>query len=156
MHMDKWYRRFISVAELVATWSKDQSTQVGAAIFSPEKAVLAVGYNGMVRGMDDALLAYHERPLKYALFEHAERNAIYNAAQHGIRLEGMGLACTWFPCADCARAIVQSGLKTLVYHPIQMEPEKLARWEESWNAAQLILFAGGVEVHKVPREEAKN
>lgn len=142
----KWYQRFLSMARHVSEWSKDESTKVGAVVFTPRHAVLSVGYNGMVRGMDDDNPAYHERPLKYHLFEHAERNAIYNAAEHGIKLSGMLLACTHFPCSDCARAIVQSGITTLVVPKMQESRLMEARWRESWFASADILNAGEVQL----------
>jgi dCMP deaminase len=150
----KWYRRFLAVADLAASWSKDTSKQVGSAIYNPEtRSILSVGYNGLVRGMDDENPAFHERPLKYALFEHAERNAIFNSVRHGIRLEGMGIAVTWPPCADCARAVVQSGISEVIVHEPKLSPEELTRWAESMAIAEDILQFGKVTYMQVRKEE---
>ena len=79
MFSDKWHNRFMDVAKLVATWSKDTSTKVGAVVVGPDKEIRSTGYNGLVRGVDDNIPERMERPTKYDFFEHAERNAVYNA-----------------------------------------------------------------------------
>ena len=75
----KWHYRFMELAKLVATWSKDTSTKTGAVIVGPDKEIRATGYNGFVRGVDDDVFERFERPTKYDFFEHAERNAVYTA-----------------------------------------------------------------------------
>ena len=71
-------------------------------------------FNGFPRGADDGRIERYERPTKYAWTEHAERNAIYNAARIGVSVEGCRMYVPWFPCIDCARAIVQSGISELI------------------------------------------
>jgi len=111
---DKWHNRFMGLANEVASWSKDKSTQVGAVIVK-NRRVVSMGYNGIPVGCDDDIEERHRRPIKYKYFEHAERNAIYNAAREGgPPIFGCTLYCTLFPCTDCARAIIQSGIQTLV------------------------------------------
>jgi dCMP deaminase len=112
--MADWDERFMELASLVGSWSKDRSTKVGCVIVGPSNEVRAVGYNGFVRGSDDEDDAKHARPAKYRWTEHAERNAIYHAAQAGIALGGCKMYLPWFPCMDCARAIVQCGIQELV------------------------------------------
>jgi len=102
------------MAELIATWSKDQSRQCGAVIVDSRNAVLSLGWNGFPRGINDHLEERQERPAKYLWMEHAERNAIYNAASNGIQLKGSTIYVTWMPCADCTRAIIQSGISTII------------------------------------------
>ncbi len=109
-----WDVRFMQLARHVAEWSKDRSTKVGAVIVDDNKVVIAMGYNGFPRGIDDEIEAYHERPAKYKWTEHAERNAIYNAVRKGISTMGCSIYLPWFPCMDCARAIVQSGISRVV------------------------------------------
>lgn len=82
-----------------------------------------------------------ERPTKYAFMEHAERNAIYHAARFGHRLENAEMFLSWYPCADCARAIVQSGISFLY----AMEPN-WAETQYGFDAAKVILAEGGVHV----------
>lgn len=111
----KWHLRFLDMAKLVATWSKDRSTQVGAVAVGSNREVRAMGYNGFPRGVDDDVEERYERPVKYLFTEHAERNLLYNATRIGVSLDGCALYCTHFPCADCARGIIQSGISSLYY-----------------------------------------
>ena len=139
-----WTDRFMALAEHVSTWSKDRSTKVGAVLVDPKsKAVLSLGYNGFPRGCDDTVEHRHARPLKYAWTEHAERNAIFNAARNGVRTEGATMYLPWFPCVDCARAIIQAGVAELVC----VEPDlKDPRWGEGFAVAIEMLHEAGVEV----------
>jgi dCMP deaminase len=109
-----WDKRFLELALLVASWSKDRSRKVGCVIVGPDREVRTLGYNGFPRGVDDDLESRHVRPIKYQWTEHAERNAIYNAARVGVSLKGCTAYLPWFPCIDCARAIAQVGIAELV------------------------------------------
>jgi dCMP deaminase len=113
-----WDTYFMEMANLVSTKSKDRSTQVGCVIVGPNREVRTTGYNGFCRGIDDDVEERHERPEKYLWSEHAERNAIYNAARNGIRIEDCTAYTTVFPCADCARGLIQSGVVRIVTRPI--------------------------------------
>lgn len=119
-HTDNWLRYLLSVAEAVKLKSKDPHTKIGAVIFNDDYTIISTGYNSFVRGLYDDVPERSERPEKYDWIEHAERNAIYNAAREGHRLKGTNLILTppHFPCIECAKAIVQSGIKTL-YAPKQ-------------------------------------
>jgi dCMP deaminase len=110
----KWDKRFLELAKLVASWSKDRSTKVGAVIVGPFNDVRSLGYNGFPRGIDDEVEERHARPAKYKWTEHAERNALYNALLTSTSVERATMYLTWYPCADCARAILQSGIARLV------------------------------------------
>ena len=112
--MTKWDKRFLEIATNISTWSKDRSTKVGCVIVGPHSEIRSVGYNGFPRGVDDNIDSRHERPIKYKWTEHAERNAIFNAVLSGITLHDCTLYNTWYPCADCARAIIQTGIRTVV------------------------------------------
>jgi dCMP deaminase len=134
----------MNLARHVAEWSKDRSTKVGAVIVGPSNEVRAIGYNGFPRGVDDDVPDRHERPEKYFWVEHAERNAIYNAARAGIPLAGCKLYLPWFPCMDCARAIVQSGIETL----IAIEPDiRDPKWGEDFKRAISLFKEAHVAVH---------
>lgn len=116
--MEKWHKRFIRLADHISQWSKDTSTKVGAVIVDTDKRVLSVGYNGFpsgVRDDDEVFEARMTRPLKYALSEHAERNAIYTASRIGTSVVGSTIYCNYLPCCDCARAIIQCGIKEVYY-----------------------------------------
>lgn len=136
--MTDWDKRFLSLASHISSWSKDTSTKVGAVIISgdPDKRILSVGYNGPPRGVDDNNPEYHERPLKYSIFEHSERNAIYNAAANGVSLKNSKLYTTLFPCADCSRAIIQSGISSLITYTPDLND---VRWGESFKISKRIL-----------------
>jgi len=141
--MTDWDKRFIELARHVASWSKDRSTKVGAVIVDENRVVLSIGYNGFPRGVNDNTEAYHERPAKYKWTEYAERNAIYNAARQGAATIGCSMYIDWFPCMDCARAIVQSGILKLVVPKPDFEHP---RWGEDFKSAYSLFNQCGVFV----------
>jgi len=139
-----WDEYFINTAYVVARKSKDRSTQVGAVIVGPNQEIRSTGYNGPCRGEDDDDPAIHERPLKYSLFEHAERNAVYNSAFCGVSTAGCTMYCIWGPpCEDCARAVAQSGIERLVYH---LEFPGSLGWSESIQIGADLLTRVGVSL----------
>jgi len=145
--LSNWDKKFIELANLVATWSKDRSTKIGAVIVDDSHRVLSVGYNGFPVGFNDNVDSRHERPQKYMYTEHGERNAIYSAARNGISLVGSTMYIPWFSCADCARAIIQSGIKKIVCEqPDWKNDEKSKRWEDSQKAALEMFIECGVEI----------
>lgn len=129
-----------------ATNSPDTSTQLGAVIMSPVGTLMSstLSHNGFVSGWEPRAEDY-ERPRKYLVTEHAERRAIYKAAKMGIRLKGATLYCTWAACTDCARAIVESGITTLVRHYPPLD-EATERWLESVSLGDRIMRQGGVKI----------
>lgn len=132
-----WDNYFLSLARVVALKSKDQSTKVGAVVVGPDHEIRSTGFNGLPRGMADDNAEYQYRPFKYKLFEHAERNAIFNAARFGACLKGCTIYCYWPPCSDCARAIIQAGIIRCVYEvPIEDCPE---RWHDDMRVAYNML-----------------
>jgi dCMP deaminase len=148
--MADWHKRYLMAAELAATFSKDRRTKVGAAMYNPAtRSILTLGFNGFPRGVNDEIDARHERPVKLLWTEHAERNLIYNAAREGLRTDGKGIALDWFPCADCARAIVQSGFVEMVAHAPDFDDD---RWGESFKVSLAILEEGGVKIIYLPEE----
>jgi dCMP deaminase len=141
-----WDEYFISIAKLVSTKSKDRSTKVGAVIVGPNKNIVSTGFNGFPRGVNDNGNERHERPAKYRWTEHAERNAIYNAARHGIVLEGASLYLNWepCPCSDCARAIIQSGIKEVIGPNIPFGGVG-SHWSEDAEVSKQMLAEAGVK-----------
>lgn len=147
MFSDKWHNRFMEMAELVATWSKDASTKVGAVVVGENKEIRSTGYNGMVRGIDDNIPERSERPVKYDFFEHAERNAVYNACLIGASLKGCVIYVTAMPCPDCARAIIQSGIKMVITKklpPIDKNTPK-GTWRDKVVYSEQMFKEAGVE-----------
>ena len=113
-----WDEYFMGVAKLSAMRSKDPNTQVGACIVSEDNKILSMGYNGFPKGCDDddfpwARTAETANETKYPFVTHAELNAILN--YRGGSLEGAKIYVALFPCNECAKAIIQAGLKTVVY-----------------------------------------
>ena len=116
---EKWDRRFLALAEHIAEWSKDDSTKVGCVITTQDRRIISTGYNGIPRHLSDNKDKFPERwdrnLSKYSFFEHAERNAIYNAAYAGVKLQGSTLYTSLAPCMDCVRGIIQSGIHRVVW-----------------------------------------
>jgi len=140
---DKWTGRFIALAEHIAGWSKDPSTKVGAVLVSPDRSRIVHGYNGFPRGVGDAEERYNNRDQKYKLTVHAELNAILNA---GERLTGWTLYVTPLPpCNECAKAIIQAGIKTVVFQADALDP-RLDAWREPWTVSMKMFDEAGVKV----------
>jgi dCMP deaminase len=113
----KWDEYFMGIAQLSSLRSKDPSTQVGACIVDDQHKVVSIGYNGMPRGVDDEKVPWgHGEGLdsKYLYVCHAEFNAILNT-RDGAHLNGCTLYVTLFPCNECAKAIIQVGIKEVVF-----------------------------------------
>src|SRR5690554_3205477 len=112
--MCTWDGKFIGLTNHVAQWSKDKSRKVGCVFVNEKQAVLSMGYNGFPRGVNDDVKERYERPAKYMWTEHSERNAIYNAAYEDVSLRNSTAYVTFFPCTDCARSMIQCGVKRVV------------------------------------------
>ena len=112
-----WDEYFMGVAMLAARRSKDPNTQVGACVVSPENIIISTGYNGMPKGCSDDDFPWArsgaENETKYPYVVHAELNAILNA--NGRDLRGSRLYVALFPCNECTKAIIQSGIREVVY-----------------------------------------
>ena len=134
--MADWNKRFINLSEHISNWSKDKSVGVCAIITSPDNRILSIGYNGFPIGCDDTIEERHQRPNKYEWTEHAERNAIYNAARSGVNINNSTMYLKWFPCTDCARAIIQSGIKKLVCEKPDFSDK---RWGPKFKIAHEML-----------------
>lgn len=134
-------------------FSKDPSTKVGAIFLSPNSyEQLSTGYNGFPRSIDDNVQQRWKRPDKYKFVEHAERNCIYNSARRGIPLDGSIAIVTLYPCCDCARALIQVGVQTLV--TIKTEGAK-ARWGEDWKISDELFSEAGIKVIVLCEDEIK-
>ena len=141
-----WDARFMELARAIAGWSKDRSRKVGCVIVGPNNEIRSTGYNGFPRRVDDRPAERHRRPEKYLWTEHAERNAIYNAAYTGISVAGCRIYIPWYPCVDCARAIVQAGIAELM----AIEPDwHDVHWGEGFRVARQMFDEAGVTVRFV-------
>lgn len=139
----KWDRRFMEMAQMVSTWSKDPSTKIGVILVRDRK-VVSTGYNGFPAGIaDDHRL--DDREKKYPIIVHGEMNALIQA---GRDAEGSTLYLWGFPgppCQDCAKHLIQAGIVRIVTRA--GEPE--ARWADAINAAYGILEEAHVLVNTV-------
>ena len=146
--------KYLEIAYAVSKLSKDESTKVGAVVIGPTDEIRSVGYNGAPRGCDaDEDGRGLARPEKYFWFSHAELNSITNAARVGIPLDGSSMVVTYPPCMDCARAIVQAGIKT-VYCP-EWSDEFASRWREHIVRTDRLFKECNVEFVLLPRAERK-
>jgi dCMP deaminase len=131
-----WDKRFLELAALIGSWSKDPSTKVGAVIVRPDRTIASLGYNGFPRGVDDT---YQDREHKLLRTVHAEMNAILSAREplHGCTIYVTPLC----PCSNCAAAIIQAGIIRVVAEaPAIQRPE----WEASFEAAKEMFSQTGV------------
>jgi dCMP deaminase len=140
---DKWDKRFMRVAREISSWSKDPSKQIGAVAVNDDRRILATGYNGFPKGIEDIPERYEDRSIKYDLVVHAEMNCIYNATFNGISLKGSTLYVYGLPvCHDCAKGIIQVGINRIV---MAMEdiPQK---WLDSFEKSRRMFDESGVLV----------
>lgn len=137
-----WDEYFMGVAMLSGMRSKDPNTQVGACIVSPEHKILSMGYNGFPNGCADDDFPWNREgeDNKYLYAAHGELNAILN--YRGGSLEGSIIYVTLFPCNECAKAIIQSGIRQVVYDCDKYEGTV------SSVASRRMLKAAGVEVRR--------
>lgn len=133
--------QFYKIARTIGdTLSKDTTNEVGAQILGQDNEFLFAGYNGIPRNVSDERPERWVKPEKDYWFEHAERNAIYSAARQVLR--GCKIVVSRFPCTDCARAIIQTGLACVVTPP----PNPASRWAENHKRSMEMLLEAKVEV----------
>ena len=138
-----WDEYFMALAHLAAWRSKDPSTQVGACIVNFSNRVVGIGYNGMPSGCDDNEFPWEKegesQDTKYPYVVHAELNAILNSIQN---LAGCRIYVSLFPCNECAKAIIQSGIKEIIY-----ESDKYAD-TAAVIASKRMLRAAGIKLRQ--------
>ena len=139
----KWDKRFLDLAAHIAEWSKDPSTKVGCVVVGADREIRSTGFNGFPRGIEDDDDRLTNRSKKYPLICHAEENAIMHAARIGMPLKDCVAYVTWPPCSRCARSLIQSGVREIVYpHGCEI-PE---RWKEDFDTSRGMLDEAGVIV----------
>ena len=141
MSNEKWTRRFLSLAQHVASWSKDPSTKTGAVITAPDNMIISLGYNGFPKGVRDDPSDYANRSTKYERIIHSEVNAVLAARRD---LTGCSLYC-WplMPCSRCATVIIQSGISLVVF-PYSEDTEVLKRFEVSHEHSVDMMTDAGI------------
>lgn len=139
-----WDEYFIGVAKLSGLRSKDPNTQVGACIVNSEKRIVGIGYNGFPYGCEDDDFPWGNEgdflDTKYPYVVHAEANAILNAT---TSLKSCSIYVSLFPCNECAKLIIQSGIKEIVY--ISDKYSEL----DSTKASKAMLIAAGVKFRQI-------
>jgi len=145
MANEKWDLRFLELARLIASWSKDPSTQTGAVIVRPDRTIAAVGYNGFARKMKDDPALYANREVKYERIIHCEMNAILTAREP---LVGYTLyTAPFLSCPRCAVHVAQTGIIECV---APVCPERLRdRWLKDLQRARTYLEEAGVAVREL-------
>lgn len=140
----KWTGRLLKMAKDVASWSKDESTKVGAVITTYTGKPVSWGFNGMPVGIDDNIPERYKRPYKYKWFCHAERNAMDLASK--TDLSDCVMFVTFSPCTNCAQSIIQRGIKTLVVDEDYTADKMPERWKEDMIVAVEMLEEAGVQI----------
>ena len=146
-----WESYFMGIAHLSAMRSKDPNTQVGAVIVDEDKKVVSIGYNGFPKGCDDDAYPWTSDgsalESKYVYVVHAELNAILNSRRP---VKGCTIYVSRFPCHECAKAIIQTGIKSIVY-----ESDKYAD-SDSVQASKRMLKSAGVNLRQTDKSVQVN
>jgi dCMP deaminase len=139
---NKWDQRYLKLAYGIAQWSKDPSSKIGAITVGSKGQVLSQGFNGFPRGLKDDFSRLHDRETKYKYVVHAEMNAIYNATYNGTSLDGATLYVYGLPtCYECAKGVIQVGIKRVVMPNQKIE----GKWLDSWLTSMSFFDEAGVD-----------
>lgn len=147
-----WDVRFLNIARLVSTWSKDPLTKVGAIAVSPDRRILAQGYNGFPSGSKDLPEDYAVRERKYENIIHAESNVIYNACNAKT-----GLTCAtvfvfgMYPCSECIKALAQVGIARVVFQLGNSQSKD--KWKEEFKISRRIMMELGIGMTQYKGEQ---
>lgn len=141
-----WDECFMRIAKIIAQRSKDPQTQGGAIIVDSKNIALGMGYNGFPRGIDSNQLPWKRTgesellsETKHAYVVHAEVNAIYNS---NVKCEGARMYCTLFPCNECAKTIIQVGIKEIIYESDKYHDRDV------WLASRKLFELAGVKTRQ--------
>lgn len=148
-YTDEQCRNWLKDCYITATDSPDPSTQIGSAIIIGNRLQSeTLSFNGPTKEWKMTDEQWNDKPVKYQLVEHAERRAIYKSTRNGLWTNGGVLISTWAACADCARAIVETGIKLLIRHYPPLD-DATERWLESISIGDQILKANDVEIMNI-------
>ena len=141
----KWDRRFLDMAKMISTWSKDPSSKIGCVVVNDEKRIIATGYNGFPRGIEDSPDRLNDRDQKYPRITHAEMNALMNALYNGVSVKDCTLYVYGLPvCPACTKCVIQAGIKRVV---IPTSKTEKGEWEKVWREQSLPMFQeSGVQI----------
>lgn len=158
MKRPDWDQLYITLCYLISMRSKDPMTHVGSVIIDSDNVLVATGYNSLPRGVEldrDSKRVSREDNEKYYWVEHAERNAIYNAARRGTVLKGCKLYVPWISCSDCARAIIQTGITEVIIHQNGQDfydENTNGKWVEAHKKTLTMFLEAGVKTRFVTTE----
>ncbi len=147
LYSDKWDQRFLSLAQLISTWSKDPSTKVGSCVVRPDKTIASVGYNGFPQKLSDAPELYADRETKLSRVIHAEMNAIIFCKEP---IQGYTIyTYPFMPCDRCTVMLIQLGVSRMVF-PTPTEAQQ-KRWHESFSKSFSYLEEAGISWSQIDR-----
>lgn len=143
MELEKAKKYYMLAQYQAELFSKDPSKKVAAILIAPDThQILSTGYNGICRGLKETEDRW-TRPRKYEYVIHAEINSLCNAARSGIKVENSICVVTMFPCVDCCKALIQSGIDTIVCEKPDLNHE---RWGESFKISLELLNEGNIKI----------
>jgi dCMP deaminase len=137
----------MKLAREISTWSKDPSSKIGAVIVNDDRRILATGYNGFPKGIEDTEERLNDREQKYPRIVHAEMNALMNALYSGVSVKDATIYVYGLPvCPECTKSLIQAGIKRVVISPdpyVYITP-----WTEKWNTISkpMIVEVGDIGV----------
>jgi dCMP deaminase len=143
----KWDTRFMKLAREISTWSKDPSSKIGAVIVNDDRRILATGYNGFPKGIEDTEERLNDREQKYPRIVHAEMNSLMAALHSGVSVKDATIYVYGLPvCPECTKSIISAGIKRVVVSPdpyVYVTP-----WTEKWEnvSYQMIKEVGDINV----------
>jgi|TARA_B110000444_G_scaffold258077_1_gene298002 dCMP deaminase len=141
-----WDTRYLALAWHFGTWSKDPSRQIGAVAIGPKGEIIAQGYNGFPRGIEDTDERYEVREEKYKYVVHAEMNCIYNAASNGVSLKDSTVYVHGLPaCSECAKGLIQVGVKRVM----AFSKDTPERWIESNKLTEELFKEANIEYETI-------
>ena len=141
-----WDTRYLALAWHFGTWSKDPSRQIGAVAIGPKGEIIAQGYNGFPRGIEDTDERYEVREEKYKYVVHAEMNCIYNAASNGVSLKDSTVYVHGLlACSECAKGLIQVGVKRVM----AFSKDTPERWIESNKLTEELFEEAGIEYETI-------
>lgn len=142
-----WDRRYLALAEHVATWSKDPSTKVGAILVGRNRHQIAMGYNGIPRGIADSEDRLKDRATKLRFTQHAERNVLDQVTFDTL---GSTLIVTHFPCSECAKSIISKGIARVLYRSDNTSFND--RWLDELRWSREMMIEAGIELMELENE----
>ena len=143
LRSEEWHKRYLGLAREVASWSKDPSRKIGAVAVGQKGQVLAQGYNGFPRGINDDEFRLMDRETKYKYVVHAEMNLIYNATYNGVSLDGSTVYVTGLPvCSECAKGLIQVGVKQVIMDAKDADRDDF--WAKSFELTTSMFGEAGV------------